>query len=94
MSKELCDIVRNPEASVTKRAKITSKGQITVPHEVRRALGVRPGDTLLFEQKGSEFRVRPVRTESPFEKFRGIGTPGISGGRKGIVRWVRKLRGQ
>jgi bifunctional DNA-binding transcriptional regulator/antitoxin component of YhaV-PrlF toxin-antitoxin module len=29
-----------------KQAKITSKGQITVPREVRRLLGVRPGDRL------------------------------------------------
>jgi AbrB family looped-hinge helix DNA binding protein len=33
-----------------KQARITSKGQITVPHEIRRALGVRPGDKLLFEK--------------------------------------------
>jgi AbrB family looped-hinge helix DNA binding protein len=76
-----------------KRAKIVGKGQITIPPEIRRALGVRPGDHLLFEQKGTEVLVRPERIESPFEKFRGIGTPGISGGKKGIVRWVRKLRG-
>ena len=76
-----------------KKARITSKGQITVPREVRRAMGVRPGDSLVFEQKGSEFRVRPVRTVSPFEKFRGIGNPGIPSGRKGIVRYFRKLRG-
>jgi len=31
-----------------KQAKITSKGQITIPQEVRRALGVREGDRLFF----------------------------------------------
>ena len=77
-----------------KKARITSKGQITVPHEIRRAMGVRPGDSLLFEKRGSEFSVRPVRTVSPFEKFRGIGNPGIPSGRKGIIRYVRKLRGR
>jgi AbrB family looped-hinge helix DNA binding protein len=35
-----------------KRATITSKGQITVPREVRRMLGVRSGDKLLFESDG------------------------------------------
>ncbi len=35
-----------------KQARITSKGQITVPHEIRRALGLRPGDNLLFEFRG------------------------------------------
>jgi AbrB family looped-hinge helix DNA binding protein len=79
---------------VKKQARITSKGQITVPHEIRQALGVRPGDKLLFEQDGTGVRVRPVRTRSPFEKFRGIGTPGISRGRKGVLRWSRKLRGR
>jgi hypothetical protein len=34
------------------------------------------------------------KIESPFEKFRGIGTPGITGGRKGINLWLRKLRGR
>jgi len=77
-----------------KLARITSKGQITVPHEIRRALGVGAGDKLLFEKNGSEVRVRPVRTKSPFEKYRGIGSPGIPRGKKGVVRWVRELRGQ
>jgi AbrB family looped-hinge helix DNA binding protein len=79
---------------VKKQARITSKGQITVPHEIRRALGVRPGDKLLFEKDGAGVRVRPIRTRSPFEQYRGIGSPGIPRGRKGVVRWVRKLRGR
>jgi antitoxin PrlF len=77
-----------------KLARITSKGQITVPHEIRRALGVGAGDKLLFEKNGSEVRVRPVRTKSPFEKYRGIGSPGIPRGKKGVVHWVRELRGR
>ena len=77
-----------------KQARITSKGQITVPHEIRRALGVRPGDKLLFEKDGNGVRVRPVRTRSSFEKYRGIGSPGIGRGRKAAVRWVRDLRGR
>lgn len=77
-----------------KQARITSKGQITVPHEIRRALGVRPGDKLLFEKDGAGVRVRPVRTKSPFAKYRGIGNPGIPSGRKAILRRVRALRGQ
>lgn len=77
-----------------KAARITSKGQITVPHEIRRALGVRPGDKLLFERDSVGFRVRPVRAKSPFEKYRGIGSPGIASGKKAVVRWVRKLRGR
>ena len=67
---------------IQKQAKLTSKGQITVPREVRRLLGVRAGDRLLFESDGKGVRVRPVRTKSAFSKYRGIGNPGIGSGRK------------
>ena len=77
-----------------KQAKITSKGQITVPREIRHALGVRPGDRLLFEGNEKGIRVRPLRRESPFAKYRGIGNPGIKSGRKAIARWLREMRGQ
>lgn len=77
-----------------KQARITSKGQITLPFEVRRKMGVRSGDRVEFEEDGAEFRVRPVRTEDPFEQYRGIGTPGIGRGRKAVLRWSRQMRGQ
>ncbi len=77
-----------------KQAKITSKGQITIPQEVRRALGVRAGDRRLFESDGKGVRVRPVRNKSAFSKYRGIGNPGIKSGKKNITRWLREIRGQ
>lgn len=77
-----------------KRARITTKGQITVPLDIRRELGVRPGDSLLFESDDRGVQVRPVRAHSPFEKYRGIGNPGIPAGRRGIARWLRELRGK
>jgi AbrB family looped-hinge helix DNA binding protein len=43
-----------------REAKITSKGQVTVPREVRQALGVKPGDKIVFEQNGKDVSVRPV----------------------------------
>ncbi|MBA4370386.1 MAG: AbrB family transcriptional regulator [Coriobacteriaceae bacterium] len=42
-------------------AKVTSKGQVTVPVEVRRALGVETGDGLVFEVRGDYAVVRRVR---------------------------------
>jgi len=77
-----------------KQAKITSKGQVTVPREIRRALGVRPGDRLVFEGDGSAMRVRPLRAKSPFAKYRGIGVPGWPSGRKAILRKIREMRGR
>jgi AbrB family looped-hinge helix DNA binding protein len=77
-----------------RQATITSKGQITVPREVRKILGVRAGDKLLFENDETGVRVRPVRSQSTFSKYRGIGNPGVGPGRKGIARWLRELRGE
>lgn len=92
--KEQYNKVRNWRWRLPKHAKITSKGQITVPLAIRRALGVRPGDVLLFEEDEAGVRVRPVRTESPFAKYRGIGSRGIGSGKKAINRWLRELRGR
>jgi antitoxin PrlF len=77
-----------------KQATITSKGQITVPREMRRILGVRAGDKLIFENDETGVRVRPVRSQSAFSKYRGIGNPGIGSGRKSITRWLLEIRGQ
>lgn len=75
-----------------KGAKVTSKGQITIPLEVRRTLGVGPGDRLIFEDEAGSVRVRAASRSSPFAKYRGIGNPGLPSGRKAINRWMRKLR--
>lgn len=77
-----------------KQATITSKGQITVPREVRRVLGVRTGDKLLFESDGQGMRVRPIKNRSAFSKYRGIGNPDIASGRKSIEKWLREMRGE
>jgi antitoxin PrlF len=76
------------------QAKITSKGQITIPRDFRRALGVRPGDKLVFEKVGNVIRIRPLKDLDPFEKYSGIGNPGIPSGRKGILRYIEKMRGR
>jgi len=76
-----------------REANITSKGQITVPREVRQALGVKPGDKIVFEQNGKDISVRPVRSKSVFAKYRGIGNPGMPSGRKQVLRKVRDVRG-
>jgi len=77
-----------------KQATITSKGQITVPREVRRMLGVRSGDQLLFESDGKGVRIRPIRNRSAFSKYRGIGNPDIPSDRKNIGKWLRGMRGE
>ena len=41
-------------------ARLTSKGQVTVPKEVRAQLHLEPGDVLSYEVQGEEVRVRKV----------------------------------
>ena len=77
-----------------REAKITSKGQITVPREVRHVLGVKPGDKLVFEQNGNDVCVRPVRKQSVFAQYRGIGNPGLGSGRKAILETIAEIRGR
>lgn len=40
---------------------ITSKGQTTIPREVRDALGVEPGDRIVYEVVGDCVRIRSAR---------------------------------
>lgn len=51
-------------------------------------------DVLLFESDRTGMRVRPVRTERRFAKYRGIGNRGIGFGKKAINRWLREMRGR
>jgi hypothetical protein len=62
-----------------KRTRIMSTGQVTAPRD-----SMNPG--------------RPpdpgvLRRDSPFAKYRGIGTPSIPSGSKAIMRRIRELRG-
>ena len=78
---------------MTKQAKVTSKGQITIPREVRRRLGVRAGDRVQFDEDAKGMRISAVRKESPFARYAGIGNPGIGKGRKAIRKYMKELRG-
>ncbi len=80
--------------TLEKHARITTKGQITLPRDIRRLLGVQSGDSVVFQADENGVRVKPLRTSSPFEKYRGIGNPEIGSGRKAIHRWMRKIRGE
>jgi AbrB family looped-hinge helix DNA binding protein len=54
-------------------AKITSKGQVTIPAEVRRALGLKKGDMLAFEVRAeyAVVRKRPTLVEV-LERFKHV----------------------
>jgi antitoxin PrlF len=74
------------------QSRITSKGQVTVPVEVRRKLGLKRGDRVEFRELGGEtIIVRAAETESPFAKFDGILAKKVKPGFDS-VKWQRDLR--
>jgi AbrB family looped-hinge helix DNA binding protein len=86
--------VSKPIPAQSFRAKVTSKGQITVPAEIRKSLGLKTGDHLRFEQREGGIRLVRDTDENPFEKWRGIGGfPGMGKGREAIVAYFREMRG-
>lgn len=74
--------------------RLTSKGQVTIPKEVRRALGLHKGDGVVFERAEEGFQLRRLQRDGAFESYRGIGNPGMPSGRTGVRQWVRELRGR
>ena len=52
-------------------AKVTSKGQITIPKNVREKLGLKTGAGVAFEEKDGVFYIRKSVTKSPFDKWKG-----------------------
>jgi antitoxin PrlF len=70
---------------------ISSKGQITVPLEIRNRLGLREGDRVEFVVEEDRTTIRPARApENPFLKYVGA-LPAFSSARQ-INAWVRALR--
>jgi AbrB family looped-hinge helix DNA binding protein len=53
------------------RSTLTSKGQITIPKEVRDQMGLKPGDRIDFVKgRTGGFSIRPINTD--FRSLRGI----------------------
>jgi AbrB family looped-hinge helix DNA binding protein len=52
-------------------AKVTSKGQVTIPSEMRKALQIEAGDHLLFDQFSDKKAALRVIKSKPLAKFRG-----------------------
>lgn len=52
-------------------ARMTSKGQITIPKEVREKLGIRVGEDVGFEEENGRLVIKKAFTRSPFDKWIG-----------------------
>ena len=59
-------------------ATITSKGQITVPAQHRKAWGLKPGDQIAFDPPGGKsVRIEPRRKRSIFERLDELKLPSL-----------------
>ncbi|MHB8377015.1 MAG: AbrB/MazE/SpoVT family DNA-binding domain-containing protein [Dehalococcoidia bacterium] len=58
-------------ADTTVAARMTSKGQLTVPKRIRDRLGLRPGDSVEFTEEAGVVKFRKRLPESPFGEWRG-----------------------
>ena len=56
---------------MTKMTTVTSKGQITIPKNVRDALGIREHDRVIIFVEGDKAIMKPVRKRS-LEELRGV----------------------
>ncbi len=55
-----------------KPTKLTSKGQITLPHEVRKKLGLQPGDKVVIAESPCGYIIQKQPISSPFTKYIGF----------------------
>jgi antitoxin PrlF len=74
------------------KSRVTSKGQITIPQEIRRRLGVHAGDEVEFiaEEQRTVIRRAPAKTD-PFKKYQGA-LRGVFKNRREINAWLRDIR--
>lgn len=71
-------------------AKLTSKGQITIPKKVRDTLGINTGENIEFMEKKGAFLIKKTLKKSPFDKW--IGS--LKGKEKDTSKIIEEIRGR
>jgi AbrB family looped-hinge helix DNA binding protein len=71
-------------------SRMTSKGQVTIPRELREELGLQPGDEVCFVATPEGVRLEKWIPRSPFAEYRGYLTHLRD---KGVDRTIEDLRG-
>jgi AbrB family looped-hinge helix DNA binding protein len=87
----MLSLLQGIEVKMPPSSTISSKGQVTVPIEVRHRLGLKQGDRVEFVFEEGRTVLRPARTEkNPFTAYLGA-LPAFSSLEE-INAWVRDLR--
>ena len=76
-----------------RKAKVTSKGQVTIPQDIRRVLRIKEGDTIVFEADEHGVRLVPRQLGSVFAEYAGIWREGAGLTIDEINAELRELRG-
>jgi len=53
-------------------ARVSEKGQVTIPKPLRDRLGIRPGEVLDFEEKGGQLIARKSVAQDPVDTLYGM----------------------
>ncbi len=57
------------QSGIHSTAKVTSKGQITIPRDVRELLGIQTGSVILFEQEEEKVVIHPAKTIRDYKGY-------------------------
>jgi len=76
------------------KAKITYKGQVTIPKNIRNTLAIKEGDSVIFSVEGDHAVVRPIKRKALLD-FYGSFTatkpfPGMEAVRKEVHKKIAK----
>ena len=74
--------------------RVTTKGQVTIPKEIRDELGIEPGDEITFREDDGGYRIQkkaPTTADGddPFETYRGAAESDAT-----MPERMRRLRGE
>ncbi len=76
-----------------REAKVANHGQVTIPEEIREALQIEDGDTVIFESDGTGVHLRASEPVSVFAKWEGVFREGRGKTREEILAEIREMRG-
>lgn len=78
-------------------AKVTSKGQITIPIAIRKALGIREGDKILFIEDGDRVILKNTSTSALLkaqEAFQGVAEELGIKNEQDVIKLVKEIRAE
>jgi len=55
--------------NIMNKAKITFKGQITIPKEIRNALAIKEGDSVILAVQGDHAILKPIKKKSLLDSY-------------------------